>query len=113
MCDQKTDCMQEELRQKAMEHDVSDVQEMDMKEAGRTIEESVVSAYQKIEDGVVSGYKKIEDAVVGGYKKIEEGVVEGFAKVTDKFVEKLFTREGETVEEARKRLSGEAKSENR
>ena len=47
----------------------------------------------------------IEDGVVGGYKKIEDGVVEGFNKVTDKCVEKLFTKEGETVEEAKKRLS--------
>ena len=62
---------------------------------------------QKIEDAVVGGYKKIEDGVVGGYKKIEDGVVEGFNKVTDKCVEKLFTKEGETVEEAKKRLSGE------
>ena len=50
--------------------------------------------------------KKIEKGVVDGYKKIEKGAVEGFEKVSDKFVEKLFTREGETVEEAKKRLSG-------
>lgn len=67
------------------------------------------NTYQVIEDGVVGTYQKIEDTVVGGYKKIEETVVEGFNKVTDKFVEKLFTHEGETVEEARKRLSGEDK----
>ena len=67
------------------------------------------NTYQKIEDGVVDAYQKIEDTVVGGYKKIEMGVVEGFTKVTDKFVEKLFTREGETVEEAKKRLNGKNK----
>ena len=61
----------------------------------------------KIGEAVVDTYKKIEDGVVGGYKKIEDGVVEGFNKVTDKCVEKLFTKEGETVEEAKKRLSGE------
>ena len=33
--------------------------------------------------------------------------VDGFTKVTDKCVEKMFAREGETVEEAKKRLSGE------
>lgn len=107
MCEQNMNRTQEELKQKAMEHDMSDAQNIDLKEVGQTIEEGAVSAYQKIEEGVVSGYKKIEDAVVEGYKKIEDGVVEGFAKVTDKFVEKLFTREGETVEEAKKRLSGE------
>lgn len=61
----------------------------------------------KIGEGVVEGYKKIEDGVVSGYKKIEDGVVEGFGKVSDKFVEKLFTKEGESVEDAKKRLSGE------
>lgn len=58
----------------------------------------------KIEKTVVDGYKKIENGVVDGYRKIENGVVEGFEKVTDKFVDVLFTKEGETVEEAKKRL---------
>jgi hypothetical protein len=66
-----------------------------------------VEANEKIAEGVVKGYKKIEDGVVSGYKKIETGVVEGFGKVTDKCVEKLFTKEGETVEDTKKRLSGE------
>lgn len=109
MCEQNK--IQEELKQKAMEHDMSDVQKIDLKEVGQAVGEGAVSAYQKIEDGVVGGYRKIEDAVVGGYKKIEDGVVEGFTKMTDKFVEKLFAREGETVEEAKKRLNGEKKDE--
>lgn len=62
---------------------------------------------EKITEGVVKGCKKIETGVVEGYKKIENGVVEGFGKVTDKCVEKLFAKEGETVEEAKKRLSGD------
>ena len=92
----------------------------------KKIEDAVVGGYKKIEnkfteaflneDGtmktgkagqaVVDGFKKIEDGVVGGYKKIENGVVEGFTKVTDKCVEVLFAREGESVEDAKKRLSG-------
>ena len=63
------------------------------------------SAYQKIEDGVVGGYRKIEDGVVGGYRKIEDGAVSGFRRVCDWFIQKLFSRKGETVEETRKRLS--------
>ena len=63
----------------------------------------------KLEKGVVDGYKKIEDGVVTGYKKMETGVVEGFGKVVDKCVEVLFAREGETVEEAKERLSGNTK----
>lgn len=66
---------------------------------------------EKIEKTVVEGYKKIEDSVVGGYKKIEEGAVEGFRKVSDKFVEKLFAKEGETVEEAKERLNASLKTE--
>ena len=67
----------------------------------------LVEANEKIVEAVVEGYKKIEDGVVGGYKKIEQGAVDGFTKVTDKCIEKMFAKEGETVEEAKKRLSGE------
>lgn len=66
-----------------------------------------VETNEKIAETVVDSYKKMEDGVVGGYKKMEKGVVDGFTKVTDKCVEKLFAKEGETVEEAKKRLSGE------
>lgn len=68
-----------------------------------------VEANEKIAEGVVKGYKKIEDNVVGGYKKMETGVVEGFGKVTDKCVEVLFAKDGESVEDAKKRLSGNKK----
>lgn len=54
----------------------------------------------------VEANEKIAQKVVAGYKKIEDGVVEGFGKVTDKCVEVLFAREGESVEDAKKRLSG-------
>lgn len=64
-------------------------------------------ANEKIAKGVVEGYKKIEDGVVNGYKKVEKGAVDGFNKVSDKCVEKLFAKEGESVEDAKKRLSGD------
>ena len=67
----------------------------------------LVEANEKIAEAVVEGYKKIEEGVVEGYKKIEKGTIDGFNKVTDKCVEKLFAKEGETVEEAKKRLTGE------
>ena len=63
------------------------------------------SLNKKIEETVVGGYKKIEEGVVAGYKKIEDGVVSGYQKVEDKFVDKYLTKDGETVEEAKKRLS--------
>lgn len=64
---------------------------------------------EKIAEKVVGGYKKIEDGVVNGYKKIENGAVEGFNKVSDKCVEVLFTKEGENVEEAKKRMKDNVK----
>lgn len=64
-----------------------------------------VEANEKIAESVVKGYQKIEDGVVTGYKKIENGAVEGFEKVVDKCVEVLFARDGESVEDAKKRLN--------
>ena len=62
---------------------------------------------KKIAEGVTEGFQKMEDGVVGGYKKIEDGVVEGFSRMTDKFVDKFLTHEGESVEDAKKRLESE------
>lgn len=52
--------------------------------------------------------EKIEKKVVDGYRKIEDGVVGGFEKVSDGFVECFFTREGESVGQAKERLAGQA-----
>lgn len=49
--------------------------------------------------------EQIGEAVVGGYKKIENGAVVGFGKVCDKCVAVLFAKKGETVAEAKERLS--------
>ena len=73
---------------------------------------TVREGLKTIEEGVVTGYNKIEEGVVEGYKKIETGVVEGFTKVNDKMIEKLFAKEGESVEDAKKRLMGNAGDEN-
>ena len=81
-----------EEKLKAMEHEMV-LPEID-----------VTQTYKSIEEGVVGTYEKIEDAFVSGYRKIEEGTVTGFHKITDKFVKKLFSREGETVEETKDRL---------
>ena len=64
----------------------------------------IAKASEKVASSVTDGYKKIEGGVVGGYKKIEQGVVRGYTKLEDKFVEAYLTNEGETVEEAKKRL---------
>lgn len=59
---------------------------------------------EKQAEVVTDGYKKIEKGVVEGYKKIEKGVVEGYTKIEDKFIDNYLTKDGETVEEAKKRL---------
>ena len=87
-----------ELEMKAREHDMSDA-------SGEVIAEVTGAAAEE----AVTGYKKIEKGVVDGYKKIEDGVVEGFGKVVDKCVEVLFAKEGESVEDAKARLSGKDK----
>lgn len=69
----------------------------------------LVETNEKIAEAVVGGYKKIETGVVEGYKKIETGAVDGFNKVSDKCVEKLFAKEGESVEDAKKRLQKNVK----
>ena len=56
----------------------------------------LVKANEIIADVARSGYKKIEEGVVGAYKKVEDG-----------FVDQFLTREGETVEDAKKRLHEE------
>lgn len=71
------------------------------------IAEEVIGGYKKIETGVVDGYKKIETGAVGGYKKIETAAVGGFNKIADKFVDNYLTKEGESVEEVRARLTEE------
>ena len=78
---------------KAMEHEPA-IPEID-----------VVETYKNIETGVVNAYEKIEDTVVSGYQKVEKGAVSGFRKISDMFIQKFFSREGETVEETRNRLS--------
>ena len=65
----------------------------------------IADMVEKIGESVTEGYQKVEDGVVSSYKKIETGVVDGFGKVSDKFVEILFAKEGESTEDAKKRLS--------
>lgn len=58
----------------------------------------LVKANEKIAEKVVGSYKKIEGAAVGGYQKIE-----------DAFVDRYLTHDGESVEDAKKRLHAEQK----
>ena len=54
----------------------------------------------------VKANEKIAESVTGGYKKIEDGVVGAYKKVEDAFVGKFLTHDGESVEDAKKRLAG-------
>lgn len=56
----------------------------------------LVKANEEIAENVVNAYKKIENCVVEGYKKIENG-----------FVDQFLTKDGESVEDAKKRLAEE------
>ena len=68
----------------------------EVKETVMTVSEALVNGYKAIEKGTTDGYKAIENAAVGTYKKIE-----------DSFVETFLMKEGETVEEAKKRVNGQ------
>lgn len=74
-------------------------------EAGERIAQESVKAYKAMESSVVGGYKAIENAVVGGYRGIESGVVDSYKKIEDAFVGRFLAKEGESVEEAKKRLT--------
>lgn len=53
----------------------------------------LVTANEAIAKKVVDTYQKVEDTVVGGYTKIE-----------DAFVGRYLVRDGESIEDAKKRL---------
>ena len=72
--------------------------------------EKFKEANEKIMDGITEGYDKIESGVVEGCKKVEDTVVGSFNKMADKFVGKFLTRDGETVEEAKARISDDQKA---
>ncbi len=48
--------------------------------------------------------ERISEKVTGTYRKIEETVVCGYTRIEDQFVDRYLTHDGETLEEARKRL---------
>ena len=55
--------------------------------------------------------QKIEEQVVGGYKKIEKSSVSGFQKIADRFVDAYLTKDGESIEDAKVRLTQEKSQE--
>lgn len=57
----------------------------------------------------VKANEKIADTVVGSYKKVEGVVVDTYTKIEDKFVDKYLAHEGESVEDAKRRLKDQNK----
>lgn len=70
--------------------------------------EAADRGYEAVEKGAVGSYKAIEKGTVGTYKAIENAVVGAYRKTEDFFVEKFFTRPGETPEEAKRRMQNSA-----
>lgn len=56
---------------------------------------------------LVQANEKIAKKVAGTYGKIEQSVVGRYTKIEDFFVDRYLTKNGETVEEAKKRLKQE------
>lgn len=67
----------------------------------------LVKVNEKIAENVEKGYKAIENSVVSGYKKVEDNVVGAYKKVEDAFVGEFLTKDGETVEDAKARMTSE------
>lgn len=61
----------------------------------------LIKANEKVAETVTATFEKIEDTVVGGYTKIE-----------DAFVDRYLTKDGESVEDAKKRLNQEKQRKN-
>ena len=61
-----------------------------------------VKANEKIAEKVTDTFEKIEDTVVSGYNKIE-----------DAFIDRYLTKDGETLEEAKKRLKQGSNMDNK
>lgn len=74
---------------------------------GNMAKSKLINFNKKIADNVVKGYKVVEDTMVKGYKKIEDTVVDGYKSIEDRFVDQYLTRDGESVEDAKRRLNNQ------
>ena len=71
---------------------------------GDKIAEKVIEGYKKVEDFAKSGYKDTGKNIKSGFDSVVNTVVSGAKKAGDFCVEKVFSREGETVEETKARI---------
>lgn len=56
---------------------------------------------------LVKANETIAEKVVGTYSRIEDTVVQAYTKIEDAFVDRYLTKDGESVEDAKKRLKEE------
>lgn len=56
---------------------------------------------------LVKANEKIAEKVVGTFETIEGAVVGGYTKIEDAFVGRYLAKDGETVEDVKKRLKAE------
>lgn len=56
---------------------------------------------------IIKANEKISEKVVDAYKKVEHTVVSGYTKIEDSFVDRYLTKDGETIEAAKKRLKNQ------
>ena len=114
-----------QMEMMAREHDMTAVNAEFAEEVADTVVKGAVGTYQKIENAEVGGYKKIEGGVVEGFTgmvdkmsgvmldeegnlktgKVGEAVVGAYKKVENAFVNTFMTKEGETAEEAKARVT--------
>lgn len=57
---------------------------------------------------LVKANEEIAKKVVGTFGKIEDTALHGYTKIEDAFIDRYLTKDGETVEEAKKRINGES-----
>ncbi|MBQ8087783.1 MAG: hypothetical protein IJ234_05090 [Clostridia bacterium] len=70
-----------------------------------------IKTNEKIAENVAGGFNKMSESVVSGFNKMTQSVVKGYTAVEDQFVGQFLTKEGETVEDAKKRLSQAAQKD--
>ena len=82
------------------------VNRINIVEGASIVMSKFVKVNEKIAEGVTKGFTGMCDGVVSGFNKMTEGVVRGYIAIEDKFVGAFLAREGESVEDAKKRLTG-------
>ena len=59
---------------------------------------------------LLKAIEKIAEKATGAFEKIESTVVDSYTKIEDAFVDRYLTKDGESVEDAKKRLKKEQES---